>query len=131
MDNDESEIVWFQCDGYRLRTLLALTFESLSQPSKALEEWKKCIVFVEKNLPPADEAGIVIYVQAALCAFSLSQESLARKYAFTALTNHNLIFGGGVKFFRRRYKNEMELQLRSSKNAFFGQAALDALWPVT
>ena len=131
MDDDESDIVWFQCDGHRLRTLLALTFESLSQPSKALEQWKKCIEYVEKNLPPGDEAGIVIYVQAALCALCLSQESVARNYAAIALSNHNLIFGGGVKLFQRRYANEMELQLRSSKNALFGQAALDALWPVT
>ncbi len=129
-DDDEDDLVWFQCDSHRLRTLLALTYEGLGQPTKALEQWKNCVEFAEKNFPPADEAGIVLYVQAALTALSLSEESMAREYAATALSNHKLIFGGGVEFFRRRYAKEMQLQLRSSNNVISGQAVLDKLWPI-
>jgi len=130
VDEEEEDIFWFQCDTYRLEILLALTYESLGQSSKALKEWKKCIEFAEKKLPPADEGSIPLYVQAALCAASIGQESAAKHYADIALKNHDLIFGGGVNFFRKRYSEEMELELRSSSKALLGQAALDALWPV-
>ena len=130
MDEEEAELVWLQCDAHRLRTLLALTYENLGQPSRALEEWKKCIEFTTKKLPPADEACTAIYVQAALGANATGQETIAKQYADIALANHDLIFGGGVSFFRRRYVNEIKLELRASKNALLGQAALDKLWPI-
>ena len=129
IDDEEDELFWFQCDSHRLRTLLALTYESLGQPTKALGQWKQCIDFSERNFPPNDEAGITHYVQASLTALSLSDQSSAQKYADKALLNHDTIFGGGVNFFRRRYANEMELQLRGYKNAASGRTALDALWP--
>ena len=59
-----------------------------------------------------------------------SQDRIAKEYAKMALFKHNLIFGGGVKFFRRRYTKEIELELRSSTKALRGQAALDCLWPI-
>jgi hypothetical protein len=130
LDDEERDLVWYPCDAHRLHTLRALTFESLDQTSKAMEEWKDCISFVETKLPPADEAGIVIYVQAALCALQLSHDSMAKHYASIALTSHDLIFGGGVQFFRRRYANEMELTLRSSSKALAGKSAMDALWSI-
>ncbi len=131
VDEEEEDIFWFQCDTFRLQNLLALTYESLGQSNKALEQWKKCIEFAEKKLPPADEGSIPLYVQAALCAACTGQESTAKQYADLALRSHSLIFGGGVNFFRKRYAKEMELELRSSSRALSGQAALDALWPVS
>jgi hypothetical protein len=46
------DLYWFKCDAHQLRVLLALTFDSMGQSSKAMEEWKKCISFAEENLPP-------------------------------------------------------------------------------
>lgn len=49
---EEIEVFWFHCDEHQLRILLALTYDSLGQTSKALDEWKKCITFVDENFPP-------------------------------------------------------------------------------
>jgi len=74
----------------------------------------------------------VLYVQAALCAQAAGQWSLVKKYASMALTNHDLVFGGGVHFFRKRYAKELDLKLRpESKKVLSGSAAaLHVLWPV-
>ena len=128
LDEEENELVWYQCDTHRLRTILALTLDSLGQSSKALVEWKKCVEFTQRNLPPADEAGIALCVQTALCAHVCGEEGMAREYAKIALENHDLIFGGGVEFFQRRYMHEMKLTLRQGKKALVGKEAFETLW---
>ena len=127
-DEEENELVWYQCDTHRLRTILALTLDSLGQSTKALEEWKKCVDFVQKRLPPADEAGIALCVQTALSAYACGEEGIASEYAKMALENHDLIYGGGLDFFKRRYIHEMKLTLRQGRKALIGNDAFDTLW---
>ena len=79
----------------------------------------------------ADENGIVLYVQAALCAQSIGDWASVKKYASQALQAHNLLFGGGVNFFRRRYANEVRLKLRTGSKVLIGSAALNLLWPAS
>ena len=74
-----------------------------------------------------DESGIALRVQAALCAFAAKKLPKAKDHADEALRCHNLLFGGGVQFFRQRYRNEFQLKIRSS--AVSGKV-LDVLWPM-
>ncbi len=50
--DDKIDVFWFKCDEHQLRILLALTFDNLGQPSKAIKEWEQCIAFSEENFPP-------------------------------------------------------------------------------
>jgi Proteins containing SET domain len=129
IDDDGDELHWFRCDEYQLRILLALTYDSLGQFTKALSEWKWCVSFAEENLPLNDESSVPIYVQAALCAQAAGQWRDVKEYSSKALKIHNLIFGGGVEFFRYRYRKEAELKLRPiSGKVLSGSAALNVLW---
>mmetsp|Transcript_12186 Transcript_12186/g.22841 ORF Transcript_12186/g.22841 Transcript_12186/m.22841 type:complete len:469 (+) Transcript_12186:20-1426(+) len=129
IDDDGEELHWFRCDEYQLRILLALTYDSLGQFTNALEEWKWCMAFVEENLPVNDESSIPIYVQGALCAQAAGQWSYVKEFSTKALKIHDLIFGGGVGFFRQRYRKEVELKLRPiSGKVLTGSAALNVLW---
>jgi tetratricopeptide (TPR) repeat protein len=132
-NNDECEdIAWYKCDVHQLKMLLALTFDSLGQFSKALCLWEQCIEFIDTNFPPGDENGIPVRVQAALCAAASGDSTKAKEYAIQALNQHALIFGGGVALFRRRYAKELELKLRpKTSRCLSGQEALDQLWPMT
>ena len=54
----------------------------------------------------------------------------AKTYANKALSDHDLLFGGGTTFFRSRYNSELHLILRpESEKVLTGRAALDMLWP--
>uniref|UniRef100_A0A7S4W3F9 Uncharacterized protein n=1 Tax=Ditylum brightwellii TaxID=49249 RepID=A0A7S4W3F9_9STRA len=121
---------WFKCDTHRLKILLALTHDGLGQFDKALSCWKECVDFAETYFPFLDENCIAIYVQYALCARALSLSSmttttaettednnmaLAKKYANLALKKHSLLYGGGVLRFRKRYEQELALQLRKEE----------------
>jgi hypothetical protein len=129
IDDDGEELHWFRCDEYQLRILLALTYDSLGQFTNALNEWKRCISFAEENLPLNDESCIPIYVQGALCAQAAGQWANVKDYSSKALKIHDLIFGGGVDFFRQRYRKEVELKLRPiSGKVLNGSAALNVLW---
>ena len=119
---------WFQCDLQNLRILKAITLESLGQSSKALELWEECIQFAETSMPPNDESAVVVRVQAALCAWSLKQESRARQHAAAALQMHDVLFGGGVNRLRRRYMKEFGLKLRKKDNK--KDSAEKILWPL-
>ena len=59
-DDDEADMYWFKCDVYHLHVLMAITLDSLGQATKALEEWKICIEFVNQYLPPGVHA-LVFY----------------------------------------------------------------------
>ncbi|KAL3934850.1 MAG: hypothetical protein SGBAC_009518 [Bacillariaceae sp.] len=116
---------WFQCDIQNLRILKAITLESLGQSTNALSLWEECIQFADTSMPPNDESAIVVRVQAALCSWDVKDEDRARKHAATALNVHNLMFGGGVSRFRRRYMKEFCLNLRKNKDS-----AEKLLWPL-
>jgi hypothetical protein len=124
-NGEKKEVSFFKCDEHQLRILLALTYESLGSPTKAIEEWKKCIQFVDTNFPPHDENGISLKVQAALCSFFLDDLIAAKLLAKNALESHNLLFGGGVQFFLKRYSNEFNLHLRPQS----ASTAINFLWP--
>lgn len=116
---------WFECDLQNLRILKAITLESSGQSEKALEVWEECVQFTESKMPPNDENSVVMRVQAAMCSMHLKKESLARHHASVALQRHNLLFGGGVRRFRRRYRQEFRLNLRPSN----GENSIQMLWP--
>mmetsp|Transcript_13147 Transcript_13147/g.24675 ORF Transcript_13147/g.24675 Transcript_13147/m.24675 type:complete len:489 (-) Transcript_13147:237-1703(-) len=120
---------WFQCDLQNLRILKAITLEGMGLSEKALPIWNECVQFTETKMPPNDETSIVVRVQAALCSLNLKDENLARQHAAIALQRHNLIFGGGVRRFRRRYRQEFCLNLRPDAGDFSGQPMEDFLWP--
>lgn len=124
-DGQQKEISFFKCDEHQLRILLALTYESLGSPSKALEEWKRCVTFVEKYYPHHDENGVALKVQAAISSFLMQDLIGAKLFAASALESHNLLFGGGVSFFLKRYSNELKLHLRPSPVT----NAIEFLWP--
>jgi hypothetical protein len=77
----------------------------------------------------ADENNIVLYVQAALCAQVTGEWALVKEYAAMAFQTHDLLFGGGVDFFRQRYSKEVGLKLRPGSKALTGSVALNLLWP--
>lgn len=120
--------VWFECDMQNLRILKAITLDGMGLSNKALDLWEKCVEFTETRLPPNDESSIVVRVQAALCAWTMGEEDRARVHAVKALQVHNLMFGGGVRRFRRRYQKEFCLNLRK-ESIRDGKAAHDCLWP--
>ena len=122
---EKKEVSFFKCDEHQLRILLALTYDSLGSPTKAVEEWKTCVQFVDTNYPPHDENGISLKVQAALCSFFLDDLVAAKSFAKKALESHDLLFGGGVQFFLKRYSNEFKLHLRPQSSA----NAVSFLWP--
>lgn len=124
-NGEKKEVSFFKCDEHQLRILLALTYESLGSPTKAIEEWKKCVQFVDTNYPLHDENGIALKVQAALCCFFLDNLVAAKSFAKKALESHDLLFGGGVQFFLKRYSNEFKLQLRPQS----ASKAVSFLWP--
>mmetsp|Transcript_8856 Transcript_8856/g.18528 ORF Transcript_8856/g.18528 Transcript_8856/m.18528 type:complete len:478 (+) Transcript_8856:73-1506(+) len=123
---DANGSAWFQCDLQNLRILKAITLEGSGQSEKALQMWEECVEFTDTKMPPNDENSIVMRVQAAMCAINLNKESLARNHAAIALQKHNLMFGGGVRRFRRRYRQDFRLNLRLNS----GHESFEAtLWP--
>jgi hypothetical protein len=129
LDDEGEELQWFKSDAHQLRIILALTYDSIGQHTNALKEWEQCIVFVKEHLPPCDESAVALYVQGALCAQASGQWSTVKAYSKLAMETHDLLFGGGVQFFRQRYAKEAELTLRPpSKKVLNGSAAFDLLW---
>jgi hypothetical protein len=129
LDDEGEELRWFKSDAHQLRIILALTYDSIGQHTNALKEWEQCIVFVKEHLPPCDESAVALYVQGALCAQASGQWSTVKAYSKLAMETHDLLFGGGVQFFRQRYAKEAELTLRPpSKKVLNGSAAFDLLW---
>ena len=87
------------------------------------------IYFATKHLPPNDENCISLLVQGALSAQATSNWKAVKEYSKKATDIHDLLFGGGVTFFRQRYENEIKLQLRpTSKKVLSGEAAFDLIW---
>lgn len=123
---DTGGSAWFQCDIQNLRILKAITLESLSQSTRALSLWEECIRFAGTSMPPNDESLVVVRAQAALCSWDIKCEDRARQHAAAALQEHNLIFGGGVDRFRRRYMKEFCLHLRKNRDS-----AEKILWPMS
>ena len=120
---------WFQCDVHNLRILQAITLESLGQTKKALEVWEQAVQFCQENLPPADEGSVVVRIQAALCALHAGNVQRASEHAQAALQMHNILFGGGVAWFRRRCKRDLELTIRPTSKAG-DTPPVDILWPL-
>ncbi len=52
-----------------------------------------------------------------------------KEYGKLAFQTHDLLFGGGVTFFRQRYAKEVDLKLRPGAKALVGSAALNVIWP--
>ena len=123
---------WFQCDAHQLRILQALTLDGMGQHGDALPIWESCVDFVDKNLPPMDESGIALRVQAALCAWAMGKEKAAHSHARRAMADHAKLFGGGAARFRRRYRREVELNLRPDvkKRPVRGLKVMRKLFPV-
>mmetsp|Transcript_13087 Transcript_13087/g.27685 ORF Transcript_13087/g.27685 Transcript_13087/m.27685 type:complete len:603 (+) Transcript_13087:159-1967(+) len=123
---------WFQCDAHQLRILQALTLDGMGQHGDALPIWEGCVDFVDKNLPPMDESGIALRVQAALCAWAMGREKVAHSYARRAMADHDKLFGGGAARFRRRYRREVELNIRPDvkKRPIRGIKVMRKLFPV-
>jgi hypothetical protein len=121
---------WFECDLQNLRILKAITLEGSGQTEKALQIWEECVQFTETKMPPNDENSMVMRVQAALCSMNLDKEMIAQHHAAVALEKHNLMFGGGVRRFRRRYRQDFRLNLRPNTSGNEGgQSFEDLLWP--
>lgn len=125
MDDDGDSLGWFQCDVQNLRIIHAVTLDALGRSTQALPVWDECVSFTERSLPPNDEASVVMRVQAALCALHSGDMARAHTHAAKALETHNLIFGGGVARFLRRYKTEFKLALRPET----ADNAPNVLWP--
>jgi hypothetical protein len=150
---------WFQCDVHNLRILKAITYDGLDMSPEAYQEWNESIQFVQTHLPPHDESLVVLHVQAALCAYHcyckkddrLHQQpphetndsnvdcnnwlTIAQKHAKLASETHNILFGGGNAFLRRRFKNEWQLTLRPTRSHSTVSNdnsinAMDVLWPL-
>jgi hypothetical protein len=132
-DNDQMDAhgsAWFECDLQNLRILKAITLEASGQCESALQIWDECIKFTEYKMPPNDENSIVMRVQAAICSMHLKKETLARQHAFIALQRHDLVFGGGVRRFRRRYRQELRLNLRPNSSGENSDQSFErVLWP--
>ena len=128
---------WFQCDVQNLRILKAITLEGLGQSQQALELWEEAIQFCDCKLPPLDENGIVLRVQAAKTSFYLGDVSRAQHHAGQALQTHNIMFGnGGVPLFRIRLGPDLRLPIRPNYDQREmvngrGNDAVTALWPYT
>lgn len=125
MDTGNSGGVWFKCDVQNLKILKAITLESFGQSTQALSLWEECVQFAETSMPSHDESSIVMRVQAALCSWQAKEEARAREHASVALNAHNLMFGGGVARFRRRYIKDFCLNLRKQTK----DPVENILWP--
>jgi hypothetical protein len=121
---------WFECDVQNLRILKAITLDGLGKTEDALSLWEESIRFVEDNMPPMDESSVVLHTQAALCALHAGKESLARQHATEALRIHNLLFGGGIIRFRRRFTRDLDLSLRPPSTIMAEKSPKDELWPM-
>jgi hypothetical protein len=64
-------------------------------------------------------------VQAALCSMQCGELGRAKTHGNKALETHNVLFGGRVKRFRRRYEREFQLALRPTL-----VGGPDNLWPI-
>lgn len=109
---EETGSSWFQCDVQNLRILKAITLDGMGQCKDALPLWEDAIVFAESSLPPLDESSVVVRVQAALCAHHTGDVARGKQHAEVALNTHNLLFGGGVERFKRRFRNDFLLPIR-------------------
>ena len=118
-------VAWFQCDVHNLRILRAITLEGLGRTKEALEAWEECVNFAETKLPPLDENSVVLRAQAALCAYSGDDQVKAKQHAQAALRTHDLIFGGGVARFRRRFQSDFQLKFRPQ----MPNDPVEELWP--
>jgi hypothetical protein len=122
----------YKCDVYNLHILHAITLENLERPDDAVEEWRECMQICAENFPPVDENIIALHVRMALCAYSSGNKKLMKvsaHHAAESLKMHDLLFGGGVKRFRRRYEKEFLIKMRLYDGIDLKKAA-DALWPV-
>jgi hypothetical protein len=124
---DATGTAWFQCDVHSLRILKAITLDALGKTAEALELWEESVTFTETMLPPADESSVVMRVQAALCALHIGNVDKAKEHGIVALQTHNLLFGGGVSRFRRRFARDLQLHFRPVKSDLESPANL--LWP--
>ena len=131
MDVTPASSGWFQCDVHNLRILRAITLEGLGQSHKALEVWEQAVAFCEDKLLPADESLVVVRIQAALCALQAGERERARQHAQAALQTHQLLFGGGVQWFRRRCRGDLELPLRPVPAVASAGQPVDVLWPIS
>jgi hypothetical protein len=122
---------WFQCDVHNLRILKAITLDGLGQYKEALEVWEKAVAFCEQKLPLADESSVAVRSQAALCALYAGEKDRSQQHALIALQTHNLLFGGGLAFFRRRFHRDLELSLRPVTSSSDTASPVDVLWPLT
>lgn len=134
-DDDQHAASWFQCDAHQLRILQALTLDGLGQHDEAYPVWEHCVAFVDTRLPPLDETGVALRVQTALCAWAMGAESDARSHARRAMKDHDALFGGGPERFRRRYRRELELNLRpeskkNKKRPLRGLKVMRKLFPI-
>jgi SET domain len=132
-DDDEAmtNSMWFRCDVQNLQILKAITLEGIGQT--AMQLWETCLSNAQEALPDNDESVVVLATQTALCAWLHQNEAGARHFAAIALKTHNTIFGvgpnGGSSWFRRRMKNDLELNIRTKSQFQESIAAVDALWP--
>jgi hypothetical protein len=129
-DMDAGAGPWYECDLHNLRILKAITLDGIGQSQQALPVWEECVQFTETKMPPNDESSVVLHVQAALCSWHNKEEDRARQHAMFALNVHNLLFGGGVSRFRRRYRKEFCLSLRPNSSDDSGPSVEDILWPL-
>lgn len=120
---------WFECDLNNLRILKAITLDGLAQHGAALELWEECVHFSESRMPPNDEHSIVMRVQAALCSMHMGDEGRALRHAAVALDRHDTMYGGGLRRFRRRFRQDFVLNLRPENGDQHGQSMEDRLWP--
>ena len=136
-DDDEHAASWFQCDAHQLRILQALTLDGLGRHEEAYPLWEQCVAFVDAKLPPLDETGVALRVQTALCAWAMANDDgrVARSHADRAMKDHDALFGGGPERFRRRYRRELELNLRpdckkNKKRPVRGLKVMRKLFPI-
>lgn len=128
---------WFQCDAHQLQILRALTLDGLGRHEEAYPVWEQCVAFVDAKLPPLDETGVALRVQTALCAWAMANDDgrVARAHADRAMNDHDALFGGGPERFRRRYRRELELNLRpdckkNKKRPVRGLKVMRKLFPI-
>lgn len=134
-DDGQHAASWFQCDAHQLRILQALTLDGLGRHDEAYPVWEQCVAFVHARLPPLDETGVALRVQTALCAWAMGAEIDARSHARRAMKDHDALFGGGPERFRRRYRRELELNLRpeskkNKKRPLRGLKVMRKLFPI-
>jgi hypothetical protein len=71
--------------------------QKLGNPTKALEEWKKCIKFCIAIFPPVDDTNVALHVFVALCAYSCNEKRVAMDHKKKVLKIHDLLFGGDTR----------------------------------